>query len=102
MKRIALLAAALTLGAGAAMAGAPNHPAGSPPPGQHHHHMAKALRTSSADRETQALNLLEAKGYGSFTNLRPAGKDYTATVTQGGHSMDVRVDPQSGVITTLS
>lgn len=101
MKRIALLAAAMTFGAGAAMAAAPGHPPTSQP-NQHHHHMAKALRTNAPNRETQALNLLEAKGFGSFTNFRPAGKDYTATVTRDGHAMNVRVDPLSGVITTQS
>jgi hypothetical protein len=101
MKRIALLAAVLTLGAGAAMAAAPGE-AGPAPSAQHHHQKARVLRTSAADRETQALNLLEAKGYGSFANLRPVGKGYTATVTQGGHTMNVRIDPQSGVITTES
>ncbi len=101
MKCIALLAAALTLGTGAAMAATPSHPPVSSA-GQHHHHMAKALRTNASDRETQALNLLGAKGYAAFSNFQAAGKDYTATVTQGGHAMNVRVDPQSGVVTTQS
>jgi hypothetical protein len=96
MKRIALLTAALTLAAGAAMAATPSQPVAQ------HHQKAKVVQISASDRETQALNLLEAKGYGSFTNFQPAGKDYTATVTHDGHAMNVRVDPISGMVTTQS
>jgi hypothetical protein len=81
MKRIlfVLVPALLSLGAGAAL----------------------AAPMASANRETQALNLLEAQGYGSFTNFHQAGGDYTATVTRAGHAVTVRIDPQSGQVATI-
>ena len=100
MKRIALLAAALILGTGAAMAATPSHPPVSSA-GQHHHHMAEALRTNASDARRR---LSPAPGEGLCRVLEfPSGRqDHTATVTQGGHAMNVRVDLQSGVVTTQS
>ncbi len=107
MKRIALLAVALSLGAGTAFAATTGNSSANPAPApqaqvQHHHrHMATARRINAReDRETKALNLLEAKGYASFTNFKPDGRDYAATVAKNGHNMTVRVDPHSGQITT--
>lgn len=48
---------------------------------------------------TRALNLLEAKGYGDFTNFHRAGSDYAATVSQNGQSFPVTINPESGQIT---
>ena len=48
---------------------------------------------------TRALNLLEAQGYGNFTNFRRAGNDYDATVSQNGKTFPVTVDPATGQIT---
>jgi len=102
MKRIALTMAALTLSAGAAFAASPAQPAATAAP-SHKTHVAAAMRNDrAAERMTKALNLLEAKGYGSFSDFKPDGKDYAATVTQAGHSMTVRVDPDSGQVTTQS
>jgi hypothetical protein len=108
MKRIALIAAALTLNAGAAFAATPsNTPAASPAPqAQTSHHHAQAGKyqriNQTENRETKALNLLEAKGYASFSNFKPDGKDYSATVAKNGHNMTVMVDPVSGRVTTQS
>lgn len=52
-----------------------------------------------ARRMTDALNLLEAKGYGAFSDFRPDGKDYTASVSQDGRRFTVLVDPDSGQVT---
>jgi Peptidase propeptide and YPEB domain len=53
----------------------------------------------SAARTTQALNLLEAKGYGSFSNFKQDGADFEATVKQNGQSFTVTVNPDTGQIT---
>ena len=101
MKRILLMAAAFSLTAGAALAATPSNAPATPPAVPHHAHATMASSNRQADRETQALNLLEAKGYSGFTNFRPAGKDFAASVTQNGHTANLRVDPQSGQITTV-
>ena len=98
MKSIAVFAATLMLGTGAALAAPPSGPAAASQ--TMHHQKAVAVQTGAADRETQALNLLEAKGYGSFTNFRAAGNGYAATVTRDGRTMNVQVDPQNGQVTT--
>jgi hypothetical protein len=53
-------------------------------------------------RMTHALNLLEAKGYGDFTNFRADGKNFDATVTQNGKAVNVVVDPDANQITQQS
>ena len=102
MNRIALIAAAVSLGAGAAMAATPNSVSGQiSDQHRHHHRMAMSMARgagSTAARETRALNLLEAQGYGSFTDFAPAGKDFTAKVTQNGHVSTMRIDPESGQV----
>ncbi len=54
----------------------------------------------AAARYTQALNLLEDKGYGNFTNFHKSGNEFQATVTRNGKSMTVTVNPDSGVVNT--
>lgn len=54
---------------------------------------------SGANRMTDALNLLEAQGYGSFSNFKADGANYEATVTQNGQSFTVVINPDSGQIT---
>jgi hypothetical protein len=53
----------------------------------------------TAQRMTRALNLLEAKGYGAFSNFAPDGKNFTATVTEGSRHFSVIVDPDSDQVT---
>lgn len=38
-------------------------------------------------RATAALNLLEAKGDGQFSNFSPSGRDFTAVVTKDGKTI---------------
>ena len=43
-----------------------------------------ALAAGNAARMTQALNLLEAQGYGNFSNFEQDGANFEATVKQNG------------------
>lgn len=88
MKRVTLIVALLSLGAGPALAAIP---AGTTAVD----HGAR----SEGDRMTTALNLLEAEGYVSFSGFRPDGDLYTAMVTQNGRSFAVNVNPDSGQVT---
>jgi hypothetical protein len=48
-----------------------------------------------AVRATEALNLLEAKGYGQFSDFKAAGHDFTADVTKDGRTMHVLIKPDA-------
>jgi len=50
------------------------------------------------DRMTHALNLLEANGYGDFSNFQQSGKDFTATVKRDGRPVGVVVNPDTNQI----
>lgn len=52
-----------------------------------------------ATRMTHALNLLEAQGYGDFSNFRAEGKNFAATVTRNGRQFTVVVDPDTDHVT---
>jgi hypothetical protein len=47
---------------------------------------------------TDALNLLESKGYGDFDNFHRDGRMYAVTVTRDGKTMHLIIDPESGKI----
>ena len=47
---------------------------------------------------TDALNLLESKGYGDFSNFHRAGRMYAATVSRDGKTMHLTIDPEAGTI----
>lgn len=68
--------------------------------------MAAAARHDKAapleERMTDALNLLEAKGYGDFSGFRQDGKNFAATVSQDGRRFTVVIDPDSNRITRQS
>jgi uncharacterized cupredoxin-like copper-binding protein len=49
-------------------------------------------------RMTRALNLLEANGYGDFSDFKPEGKNFAATVTRGDQHFTVTIDPDAGNI----
>jgi hypothetical protein len=100
MKRIVFTIATLALSAGAAFAATPLQPAHAPKATPHH--MTAMRNDASANRMTKALNLLEAQGYGVFSNFKAEGKDYAATVTRTGHTETLRVDPDSGQVTIQS
>jgi hypothetical protein len=46
-----------------------------------------------AVRATEAPNLLEAKGYGQFSDFKAVRHDFTADVTKGGQIMHVLIKP---------
>ena len=46
----------------------------------------------------RALNLLMAKGYTEYSDFERQGKNYTATVTEDGKSIQVLFNPDAGVI----
>lgn len=50
-------------------------------------------------RMTQALNMLEANGYGDFSDFKPAGTNFTAMVTRNNQHFAVTVDPDTNQIT---
>jgi hypothetical protein len=53
----------------------------------------------SGQRETQALNLLEAQGYGNFTDFRSEGANFTAIVSDPNGRYTVTVNPDNGQVT---
>jgi len=62
-------------------------------------HKAIAQRRNDMDdRGTTALNLLEAHGYGQIVQFRPDGRNFDATVTQNGQSLQLTVNPDTGQI----
>ncbi len=64
--------------------------------------VAVGAPAATAERMTHALNLLEAQGYGSFSNFAPDGKNFTATVNENGQRFTVLVDPDSDQVTRQS
>ena len=61
-----------------------------------------APKGPTARRMTEALNILEAKGYGDFKDFHAKGGSFTATVTKNGKAFAVTIDPQSDTVTTQS
>jgi len=55
-------------------------------------------QVASGQRETQALNLLEAQGYGNFTDFRSEGANFTATVSDPNGQYTVMVNPDNGQV----
>jgi hypothetical protein len=52
----------------------------------------------AAERYTQALNILEDKGYVNFTNFHQTGNEFAATINRDGKSMTVTIDPDQGTV----
>ena len=94
--------------AAAPIMGAPPHTLGSAAPAQPTPGQTFLPQTASApadqdrppagQRETAALNLLEAQGYGNFTDFRADGANFTATVNNPDGSYAVQVNPDSGQV----
>ena len=57
------------------------------------------VQDESDNRGTRALNLLMAKGYTEYSDFERQGKNYTATVTENGETMEVVINPDAGTIT---
>ena len=55
--------------------------------------------TREGRRETRALNLIEAKGYGDYTDFHAAGKNFTAQVDSHGKRFTVVANPDTGRVT---
>jgi hypothetical protein len=47
---------------------------------------------------TNALNMLEAQGYGQFSHFRARGMNFTADVRKDGLTMRVTIDPRTDQI----
>ena len=56
----------------------------------------------AARRMTQALNLLEAKGYGDFKDFRADGQNFDANVTAHGQPFTVIINPDKSQVTRQS
>lgn len=109
----AMLATALVVASGSAMLAAPT-PAPANPTAQAGTNPAAiqqkaeraARRDDRADRQetrmTHALNLLEANGYGAFSDFKRDGDDFAATVSQSGTPFTVIVNPDTDQITRRS
>jgi hypothetical protein len=54
----------------------------------------------SANRYTEALNMLEAKGYPNFSNFHRSGGVFQAQVMSKGKTTTVTIDPDRGLIQT--
>jgi hypothetical protein len=54
---------------------------------------AMPLWVSQGRRATQALNLLEARGYGGFTDFHAVGHDFAANVMRNGGTVHLLVNP---------
>ena len=61
--------------------------------------MAARHATHLAKRETKALNLLEAKGYGNFRNFHREGRVFAAMVLHHGQPERVMINPDTGSVT---
>ena len=90
MKFISALTAAslaFMLGTGAALA------ATTPTAANHYN-----SNPAEARRATQALNLLEAKGYGDFKDFKRDGQNFQATVQRHGKTLTVMVNPDAKTV----
>lgn len=56
------------------------------------------LDNPEGGRATTALNILEAQGYAAFSDFRPEGSAFTASVSDGGQQFQVVINPDTGQI----
>jgi hypothetical protein len=119
MKRVLsfAVAAGLVVAAGSAFAqtmgnpalGTPPHALGSPAKAPASSQVAAApaapmtMKGDNADasRATDALNLLEARGYADFSNFSADGNNFRATVNDNGQPATVSINPLTGDVTGL-
>jgi len=87
--------------------GAPPHALGSPAPApasspaaaKHAAPMSGYNPDNAEARNaTDALNLLEARGYANFSNFTGDGNSFHATVVNGGQPAQVSIDPRTGTV----
>ncbi len=112
MKNTVWITLAITvLPAGPALSqsmGAPPHALGSPAPSpMTMPHQARAITrmphmtgdNPAAQRATDALNLLEARGYPDFAEFAPEGTNFSASVPDSnGNRVKITINPDSGEI----
>lgn len=51
-------------------------------------------------RATSALNLLESRGYGGFTDFHAVGRNFAANLMRDGKTVHVLVNPSTNQIQT--
>ncbi len=66
------------------------------------HTQALTPNTASARRMTDALNILEAQGFGNFKDFHAVGQNFAAAVDQNGQQFTITVDPDNGQVTRQS
>lgn len=99
MNRVVLAALPLSLAlVGAAFAAPPPVTATQPMAAPQSKAVSYRRDKPLAERMTHALNILEANGYGDFSNFRANGKNFAATVTEQGKPMSLVVDPNSNQV----
>jgi hypothetical protein len=98
MTRLALAAVPFFALAGAAFIQAPAL-AATPPAAAAATAHARSDNTPTARRETKALNLIEAKGYGDYTDFHAVGKNFAAQVMAHGRTLTVIANPDTGQVT---
>ena len=100
-----LATAFLTASGGIALAAPAPTTAPAHPP-MHKKAHAAALRHDAAGpqeaRMTHALNLLEANGYGDFSNFKQDGRNFAATASRNGKEFTVIVNPDTNQLTHRS
>jgi hypothetical protein len=57
---------------------------------------------AEGSRATRALNMLMARGYGDYSDFKPQGDNFTATVDYQGRRTPVLIDPGAGKITAYN
>jgi hypothetical protein len=58
-------------------------------------------RAHHGSRDTEALNLLEAHGFGDFKDFHPVGQNFQATATVKGKQVTVMVNPDARTVTVM-
>jgi len=103
MKHLMIATAAVLLVGGVGHAGAQTPQSASPSYGSYGTDTNGAgysnpRRDMAGDSYTQALNLLEARGYTGIQNFRRVGGIYQATATRNGRSETVSIDPAARTV----
>ncbi len=99
MTRLALAAVPFFALAGAALIQAPAFAATPPAAATATAAHARSDATPTARRETKALNLIEANGYGDYTDFHAVGKNFAAQVDRHGQRLTVIANPDTGQVT---
>lgn len=99
MTRFALAAVPFFALAGAAFIQAGPAVAATPPAAKAALAQLRSDNTPPARRETRALNLIEAKGFGDYSDFHAVGKNFSAQVMAHGQKLRVIANPDTGQVT---